>query len=118
MYSISADSTCGVAVAIFVCAYPLVTNGTSLPAVAVVISADVFSADPARRIAVLISVGVYGAIAVGACGITRSIRVQAAALGVQRQRVGIASASDARMRRVIEHLLCCQCTARCRSDRA
>src|SRR5262249_32475553 len=43
------------------------------------------TADPARRIAVLIGVGVYGAIAVSACRITRSIRVQGAALGVHRQ---------------------------------
>src|SRR2546430_9688433 len=51
------------------------------------------TADPACRIAVLISVGVYGAIAVSACRITRSIRVQGAVLGVQwqsgyRQRQG------------------------------
>src|SRR5262245_14010357 len=37
------------------------------------------------RIAVPISVGVYGAIAVSACRVTRSIRVKAAALGAQRK---------------------------------
>jgi len=56
-----------------------------VPPLAVAIGADVLTADPACRIAVLISVGVYGAIAVSACRITRSIRVQGAALGVQRQ---------------------------------
>jgi len=50
---------------------------TSRPAVAVVISADVLTTDPARRIAVVISVGVYGAIAVNARRITRSISVLA-----------------------------------------
>jgi hypothetical protein len=42
----------------FVCAYPLLAHGTSSPAVAVVISADVLTADSASPIAVLISVGV------------------------------------------------------------
>src|SRR5262245_18814908 len=55
------------------------------PALAVAISAHVLTADPACRIAVPISVGVYGAIAVSACRITRSIRVKASALGVQRK---------------------------------
>jgi hypothetical protein len=85
IYSISADATCGVAVAIFVCGYALVTDGTRRPAVAVAISANVLTADPACRIAVPISVGVYGEIAVSACRITRSIRVKAGALGVQRK---------------------------------
>ncbi len=85
IYSISADGTRGVAVAIFVCGYALVANRTRRPAVAVAISGDVLTADPARRIAVPISVGVYGAIAVSACRITRSIRVKAGALGVQRK---------------------------------
>src|SRR5262249_1070355 len=85
IYSIPTDDTRGIAVAIFVCGYTLVADRTRRPAVAVAISADVLTADPARRIAVLISVGVYGAIAVSACRITRSIRVQGAALGVQRQ---------------------------------
>src|SRR5215510_2123201 len=82
---ISADSTPGVSVAIFVCGYALVANRTCRPAVAVAISADELAADPACRIAVCISVGVYGAIAVSACRITRSIRVKACALGVQRK---------------------------------
>src|SRR5262245_9427075 len=85
IYSISADSTRGVAVAIFVCAYARVANRSLLPAVAVAISADVLAADPARRIAVLIGVGVYDAIAVSACRITRSVRVKTGALGVQRK---------------------------------
>src|SRR5215467_198433 len=85
IYSISADDTRGIAVAISVCGYTLVADRTRRPAVAVAISADVLTADPARRIAVLISVGVHGAIAVTACRITRSIRVQGAALGVHRQ---------------------------------
>jgi hypothetical protein len=84
IYSISADSTRGVAVAIFVCRYALVADRTRRPAVAVVISADVLTADPACRIAVPISVGVYRAIAGSACRITRSIRVKAGALGVNR----------------------------------
>ena len=46
---------------------------------------DVLAADPARRIAVPISVGVHGAIAVSAYRITRSIRVKAGTLGVQRK---------------------------------
>src|SRR5262249_43532680 len=85
IYSISADDTRGAAVAIFVCGYVLVADRTRRPAVAVAISADVLTADPACRIAVPISVGVYGAIAVSACRITRSIRVKASALGVQRK---------------------------------
>jgi len=85
IYSISADDTRGIAVAILVCGYTLVADRTRRPAVAVAISADVLTGDPARRIAVLISVGVYGAIAVSACCITRSIRVQAGTLGVQRK---------------------------------
>ena len=85
IYSISADSTSGVAVAIFVCGYALVADRPRRPAVAVAISAHVLTADPACRIAVPISVDVYGAIAVGACRITRSIRVKAGALGVQRK---------------------------------
>jgi hypothetical protein len=85
IYSISADGTRGVAVAIFVCGYALVADRTRRPAVAVAISAHVLTADPPCRIAVPISIGVYGAIAVGACRVARSIRVKAAALGVQRQ---------------------------------
>jgi hypothetical protein len=85
IYPISADGTRGVAVAIFVCGYALVANRTRRPAVAVAISANVLTADPARRIAVSISVGIYGAMAVNACRITRSVRVKAAALGVQRK---------------------------------
>src|SRR6516164_5693588 len=106
IYSISADDTRGIAVAIFVCGYTLVADRTRRPAVAVAISADVLTADPTRRIAVLISVGVYGAIAVSACRITRSIRVRLV-LWAYNGRMEIASTSDARMRRVIEHLLCC-----------
>ena len=83
--SISADGTRGVAVAIFVCGYALVADCPCGPAVAVAISAHVLTADPACRIAVPISVGVYGAIAVSACRKTTSIRVKAAALGVQRK---------------------------------
>ena len=83
IYSVSADDTRDIAVAIFVCGYTLVAGRTRGPAVAVVISVDVLTADPARRIAVPISVGVYSAIAVSASGITRSIRVQGAGLGVQ-----------------------------------
>src|SRR5262245_28261911 len=85
IYSISADDTRGIAVAIFVCGYALVADRTRRPARAVAISADVLTADPARRIAVLSGLGVYGAISVSAGRITRSIRVQGAALGVQRQ---------------------------------
>jgi hypothetical protein len=85
IYSISADGTRGVAVAIFICGYTLVADRTRRPAGAVAIGADVLTADPACRIAVLISVGVHGAIAVSACRITRSIRVKAGTLGVQRK---------------------------------
>ena len=83
--SISADGTRRVAVPVLVRVYALVADRTPRPAVAVAISADVLTANRASRIAVLISVGVYGAIAVNACRITRSIRVKAAALGVQRK---------------------------------
>ena len=85
IYSISADSTCGVAVAVFVCGYALITGRTRRPAISAAISADVLTADRARRIAVPISVGVYGAIAVSACRITRSVRMKAGALSVQRK---------------------------------
>ena len=81
--SISADGACRVAVPVLVRVYAFVADRTPRPAVAFIISADVFTANRASRIAVLISVGVYSAIAVGACRITRSIRVKAAALGVQ-----------------------------------
>ena len=83
--SISADGACRVAVPVLVRVYAFVADRTPRPAVAVIISADVLTANRASRIAVLISVGVYGAIAVSACRITRSIRVKAAALGVQRK---------------------------------
>jgi hypothetical protein len=83
--SISADGACRVAVPVLVRVYAFVADRTPRPAVAVIISADVLTANRASRIAVLISVGVYGAIAVNACRITRSIRVKAAALGVQRK---------------------------------
>ena len=73
---ISADGTPGVSVAVSVRAYRLVADRTRRPAGAVAISADVLTADPACRIAVPISVGVYGAIAVYTCRITRSIRVK------------------------------------------
>src|SRR5262245_10485028 len=110
IYSISADSTRGVAVAIFICGYTLVADRTGRPAGAVAISADVLTADPARRIAVLISVGVYGAIAVSACRITRSIRVQGAALGVQREsgyRQRQRCKNEARHRTPPSLLVCC-----------
>ncbi|MGB9271403.1 MAG: hypothetical protein WCB74_19635, partial [Pseudolabrys sp.] len=83
--SVSADGACRVAVPVLVRVYAFVADRTPRPAVAVIISADVLTANRASRIAVLISVGVYGAIAVNACRITRSIRVKAAALGVQRK---------------------------------
>jgi hypothetical protein len=83
--SVSADGACRVAVPVLVRVYAFVADRTPRPAVAVIISADVLTANRASRIAVLISVGVYGAIAVNAGCITRSIRVKAAALGVQRK---------------------------------
>ena len=55
IYSVSADDTRDITVAIFVCGYTLVADRTRGPAVAVAISADVLTADPARRIAVPIS---------------------------------------------------------------
>jgi hypothetical protein len=58
---ISADGTPGVSVAVSVRAYRLVADRTRRPAGAVAISADVLTADPACRIAVPISIGVYGA---------------------------------------------------------
>src|SRR5262249_40531083 len=59
-YSSSADDSRGFAVPFFVCVYVFVADRPRRPAVAVAISADVLTADPACRIAVLISVGVYG----------------------------------------------------------
>ena len=79
---ISADRTRRVP-AVLVCAYALVANRARRSTIAVTVSADVLATDPTCRVAVSISVGVYGATAVNAGRIPRSIRGKNSALGVQ-----------------------------------
>src|SRR5262245_41316519 len=68
---------------VLVCAYALVANRARRSAIAVTVSADVLATDPTCRVAVSIGVGVYGATAVNAGRIPRSIRLHDGALGVQ-----------------------------------
>jgi hypothetical protein len=77
----SADRTRRVP-AVLVCAYALVANRARRSAIAVTVSADVLATDPTCRVAVSIGVGVYGATAVNAGRIPRSIRLHDGALGV------------------------------------
>ena len=87
IYSISADDTGGAPVAVFVYGYALVAHRTRGSPLDVAISALVFAIDPACRIAIPISVGVYGAIAISACRIARLIRVQCGALAIREERI-------------------------------